>query len=178
MHVDGARLANAAVALDCELHDLVVGTGVDVVTFGGTKNGLMYGEAVLFVRPELGEHARFVRKQAGQLASKMRYIAAQFDALLRDDLWRDNARHANEMALLLADRVAQVSGVELTATPVVNSVFATLPGDAIAPLIEWSPFWVWDEETHLVRWMCSFDTTAEDVERFAAGVAEAVATHG
>ena len=178
VHVDGARLANAAAALGCDLRALVTDAGVDVVTFGGTKNGLMYGEAVLFVRPELGEHARFVRKQAGQLASKMRYISAQFDALLTDDLWLHNATHANAMAALLAQRVAGIDGVELSASPEVNSVFATVPAGAIAPLIEWSPFWVWDEERHLVRWMCSFDTTPEDVERFAVGVAEAVQRFG
>ncbi len=178
VHVDGARLANAAAALGCDLRALVTDAGVDVVTFGGTKNGLMYGEAVLFVRPELGEHARFVRKQAGQLASKMRYISAQFDALLTDDLWLRNATHANAMAALLAERVAGIDGVELSASPEVNSVFATVPADAIAPLIEWSPFWVWDEERHLVRWMCSFDTSPEDVERFAVGVAEAVQRFG
>jgi threonine aldolase len=177
VHVDGARLSNAVAALGCTLREMVVDTGVDVLTFGGTKNGLMYGEAVLFLRPELGEHVRFVRKQAAQLASKMRYISAQFEALLTDDLWLHNARHANEMARLLADAVQSIPGVEVLGTPEVNAVFATLPGAAIEPLIEWSRFWVWDADRHLVRWMCSFDTTPEDVERFVAGVAEIVAAH-
>jgi threonine aldolase len=177
VHVDGARLSNAVAALGCTLHEMVVDTGVDVVTFGGTKNGLMYGEAVLFLRPELGEHARFVRKQAAQLASKMRYISAQFEALLTDDLWLHNAQHANEMARSLADEVRGIPGVEVVGAPEVNAVFATLPGAAIRPLIDWSQFWVWDADEDLVRWMCSFDTTPEDVRHFAAGVAEVVAAH-
>ena len=177
VHVDGARLSNAVAALGCTLREMVVDTGVDVVTFGGTKNGLMCGEAVLFLRPELGEHVRFVRKQAAQLASKMRYISAQFEALLTDDLWLHNARHANEMARLLADAVQAIPGVEVLGIPEVNAVFATLPAGAIEPLVEWSRFWVWDADQHLVRWMCSFDTTPEDVERFVAGVAEIVAAH-
>ena len=177
LHLDGARISNAAVALDCDLHRMIVETGVDVMSFGGTKNGMMYGEAVVFLRPELGEHARFVRKQAGQLSSKMRFISAQFEALLTNDLWLHNARHANEMASLLAGRVAGIDGVEVTASPEVNAVFATVPAGAIEPLIEWSRFWVWDEDRHLVRWMCSFDTTVEDIDRFVAGVEEVAAAH-
>lgn len=174
VHVDGARLSNAAVALDCDLADLTVGTGVDVVSFGGTKNGLMYGEAVLFLDPDLGRHARFVRKQAAQLPSKMRFVAAQFEALLTDDLWRSNAARANAMATRLAERAAEVPGVEVVATPQVNAVFAKLPEGAVEPLVEWSRHWVWDPHQRLVRWMCSFDTTAEDVDRFVDGLAEVV----
>ena len=175
VHVDGARIANAVAALGTDLRSLVVDTGVDVVSFGGTKNGMMYGEAVLFLRPELGEHARFVRKQAAQLPSKMRFVAAQFEAILADSLWLLNAAHANAMAARLAAGAADIPGVELLAQPQVNSVFAVLPHDAIEPLLEWSPHWVWDHDRDMVRWMCSFDTTAEDVDAFLTGVAEVVA---
>ncbi|HTN99630.1 MAG TPA: low specificity L-threonine aldolase [Microthrixaceae bacterium] len=170
VHVDGARISNAAAALGCSLADLISGTGVDVLTFGGTKNGLMYGEAVLFMTPGLGDNVRFVRKQAAQLPSKMRFVAAQFEALLSDDLWLANARHANSMTMDLASRVEAISGVEVLRKPEVNSLFVRLPSAVIQPMSDWSQFWVWDEADSVVRWMCSFDTTAEDVELFAAGV--------
>lgn len=170
VHVDGARISNAAAALGCSLADLIIGTGVDVVTFGGTKNGLMYGEAVLFLTPGFGENVRFVRKQSAQLPSKMRFVAAQFEALLRDELWLSNARHANAMTVELAARVEAIPGVDVLRKPEVNSLFVKLPKAAIQPMIDWSQFWVWDEDDSVVRWMCSFDTTAEDVELFAAGV--------
>lgn len=175
VHLDGARLANAAAALGCGLREMVVDTGVDVVSFGGTKNGMMYGEAVLFLRPDLARHARFVRKQAAQLPSKMRFVAAQFEALLRDGLWLDNAAHANAMAARLAEGAAAVPGVEVVAPPEANAVFAALPPAAVEPLLEWSRHWVWDHERHVVRWMCSFDTRPEDVDRFLAGLREIVA---
>ncbi|MCU1454560.1 MAG: Low-specificity L-threonine aldolase [Acidimicrobiales bacterium] len=177
LHVDGARIGNAVAALDEDLRRVIVDPGVDVLTFGGTKNGLMYGEAVVFVDPALGVNAHFVRKQAAQLPSKMRFVAAQFEALLSDDLWLRNARHANAMAALLAERIAPIDGVELLHPPQVNAVFARVPAAALAPLADWSFFWVWDQEQSVVRWMCSFDTTEADVERFAAGVAEIVAAH-
>jgi threonine aldolase len=177
VHLDGARIANAVAALEVDIRALVVDTGVDVLTFGGTKNGMMYGEAVVFLRPELGEHARFVRKQAGQLPSKMRYVSAQFEALLTDDLWLHNARHANRMAARLAERMATVPGVDVVRPPDVNSVFARVPAASIRPLQDWSFFWVWDAAESMVRWMCSFDTTTEDVDRFVEGVAEIVAAH-
>ena len=177
VHVDGARIANATVALGVDLRTMLVDTGVDVVSFGGTKNGMMYGEAVVFLERSLGAEVRFVRKQAAQLPSKMRYVAAQFGALLADDLWLDNARRANEMAARLATSVAEVPGVTVSSPPAVNAVFATLPRAAIAPLQDWSFFWVWDHAADLVRWMCSFDTTGADVERFTEGLATIVAAH-
>jgi threonine aldolase len=172
VHLDGARLANAVAALDCDVRALTIDAGVDVVSFGGTKNGMMYGEAVVFLDPALGEHARFVRKQLAQLPSKLRFVAAQFEALLTDDLWIDNARNANRMAALLAAEVEGIPGVELTRRPVVNSVFARVPANAIPALQDRSFFWVWDHASAEVRWMTSFDTTAEDVTRFAAGLRE------
>jgi threonine aldolase len=178
LHVDGARLANAAAALEASLGELTTDVGVDVVSFGGTKNGLMFGEAVVFLRPRLGEGFEFVRKQLGQLASKMRYVAVQFDALLRDDLWLRNARHANAMARRLGDRLAELDGVEVVHPVDANAVFARLPRPAIDRLLsDWpyeQPFYLWDEARDEVRWMCSWDTTEDDVDRFAVAIAEAV----
>lgn len=120
----------------------------------------------MFLRPDLARRARFARKQAGQLASKMRFIAAQFDALLAHDLWLDNARHANAMAAQLG----AVPAVEVVRAPQANSVIAGVPSQAIAPLQDWSFFWTWDSRASTVRWMTSFATTDDDVSRFAAGV--------
>ncbi len=170
VHLDGARIANAVAAGGSNPASMVADTGVDVMTFGLTKNGAMYGEAVVFLRPELAERAAYVRKQAGQLSSKSRFIAAQLLALLEHDLWLRNAQHANDMARLLAARVAGIDGVSPIGPPQVNSLFVQLPAEAIAPLQAWSFFWEWDLSQSLVRWMTSFATTADDVERFARGV--------
>ncbi|MFF1819400.1 threonine aldolase family protein [Kribbella sp. NPDC058245] len=169
LFLDGARIANAAAALDCSLQDLA--GHVDILTLGGTKNGMLYGEAMVVLRPELIRRARFARKQFGQLASKMRFIAAQFDALLSDNLWLHNAQHANRMAARLADGIRDLPGVELMQAPQTNSVFARLPAEAVAPLQQWSPFLKWGAG---VRWMTSFATTEQDVDRFLAGVAQTV----
>jgi threonine aldolase len=176
VHLDGARIANAAAALGGELRSFTVDAGVDVVSFGGTKNGMMYGEAVVFCRPELATHAPFVRKQLAQLPSKSRFISAQFLALLANDLWLDLARHANGMARELAARLDGIAGVTLKSTPAVNSVFATLPSDAIDALQKWCPFYVWDDAASEVRWMTAWDTTPADVERFVEGVAAVLAS--
>ncbi len=175
LHVDGARIANALVAAGTDLATMVRDAGVDVLTFGLTKDGAMYGEAVLVLRPELAGAARFVRKQAGQLPSKARFVAAQITALLEGDRWLAHARHANALATLLAERVGPIPGVDVARPPEVNSVFATLPAGAVAPLQEWSFFWPWDPERSEVRWMTGFATTETDVERFAAGVEAVVA---
>lgn len=177
VHLDGARIANALVATGTDLRTMVRDTGVDVMTLGLTKDGAIYGETVVYLRPELAGRAAYVRKQAGQLASKARFVAAQVLALLEDDLWLRNARHANAMARRLAEAVAGIPGVEVEAPPQVNSVFARVPAAAIAPLQEWSFFWDWDLTRSLVRWMTSFATTEEDVERFAAGVRTVVGAH-
>jgi threonine aldolase len=175
VHVDGARLANAAAALERSLRDLTTEAGVDVVSFGGTKNGLLVGDAVVILNPDLGDTFAFTRKQLGQLASKMRFLAVQFEALLTSDLWLRNAAHANDMAARLATAVERVDGVEITHPVEANAVFARLPRPAIDRLLSELFFYVWDEADDEVRWMCSWDTTADDVDRFASAVAEAVA---
>ncbi len=170
VHVDGARIANAVAAAGSDVVTMLRDPGVDVISFGLTKNGAMYGEAVVFLRPELAEGARYVRKQAGQLPSKARYVAAQASALLSDDRWLVRARHANDMATLLAERVAGIDGVILDRPPTANSLFPRLPADRIAELQEWSFFWPWDVTQSMVRWMTSWETTVDDVERFATGI--------
>jgi len=169
LYVDGARLANAVAALGCTVRELTYGAGVDVLTFGGTKNGMLYGEAVVFLRPELARRARFARKQAGQLASKMRFIAAQFDVLLQDDLWLASATNANDMAGRLANRVTGLPHVEIIRPVEVNSLFVRLPAPLARELQNWSFFWNWDLNDNVVRWMTSFATSDEDVTRFAEG---------
>ena len=174
LHVDGARLANAAASLELGLRDLTTDAGVDVLSLGGTKNGLLAGDAVVFLRPELGERFEFVRKQGMQLASKMRFLATQFEALLDGDLWLRNARHANDMARRLGGALEGIDGVELSQAVQSNAVFATMPPTAIprlqAELPGELPFHVWDPERSEIRLMCSWDTTAEDVDRLVAAV--------
>lgn len=175
VHVDGARLSNAAAALGCSLRALTTDAGVDLLSFGGTKNGLLGAEAVVFLTPGLAEGFQYLRKQSLQLASKMRFLAAQFNALLREDLWLSLARHANAMAARLADSVRDLPGLAITHPVQANAVFATLPGETIAGLHERFPFYVWDEAQNEVRWMCSWDTTEDDVDAFAEAVREALA---
>jgi threonine aldolase len=174
LHVDGARLANAAAALGMPLRALTTDLGVDALSFGGTKAGLMLGEAVVLLRPELGEGIDYLRKQSMQLASKMRFLAAQFDALLSGERWRPAAEHANAMARRLADAVGRMDGVEITQSVEANAVFAILPPGVTARLQERWRFYVWDEATGEVRWMCSWDTTAGDVDEFASDVQAAL----
>jgi threonine aldolase len=174
LHVDGARIANAAAALGVPLRAITAEVGVDALSFGGTKNGLIGGEAVVFFDPARANHFRFMRKQGMQLPSKMRFIAAQFDALFTDDLWLRSARHANAMARRLAERVRDVPGVTITQAVDANAVFAILPARAIPALQESSFFYVWDEARSEVRWMASWDTTADDVDAFASTIARAM----
>ncbi|MEA2430969.1 MAG: threonine aldolase [Thermoleophilaceae bacterium] len=175
LHVDGARLANAAAALGVSLRELTTDVGVDAVSFGGTKNGLLLGEAVVFLGAGLGDEVAYLRKQSMQLASKMRFIAAQFEALLSGDLWLRAASHANAMAELLAAAVEGIEGVTLTQKVEANAVFAVLPPGVAEALQERWRFYVWDETTGEVRWMCSWDTTPEDVDAFAADVGQSLA---
>lgn len=176
-HVDGARLANAAVALDVDLRAMLTATGVDAFTFGGTKNGLLFGEAIVFPKyhPAL-EALPFTRKQGMQLASKMRFVAAQFSALLHDDLWRRSALHANAMARRLATRLREFEGVRIAYPVDANAVFAALAPQFIAPLQSERRFYVWDEAASIVRWMAAFDTREADVDDFAAAIARITAS--
>ena len=173
LHLDGARYANACAALGVDLGELA--EDVDAISFGGTKAGLLFGEAVVLRRPELADGALYLRKQSMQLASKMRFVAAQFEALLTDRLWERAAGHANAMARRLADRVRAIEGVTITQEPQANAVFAILPPGAAERLQRDWAFYTWSEHTGEVRWMCSWDTTEEDVDAFAAAVAEEVA---
>jgi threonine aldolase len=172
IYLDGARLANAAAFLDCKLAELAA--EVDVLSFGGTKNGAVGAEAVLVMRAELAADVPFQRKQQMQLASKMRFLAAQFSSLLEDQLWLRNARHSNAMARRLAAGVSEIAGVRLRYPVQSNAVFAALDPAWIEELRrEWS-FHIWDEDAHVVRWMTAFDTTDADVGTFVAAVRAAV----
>ena len=174
VHVDGARFANAAVALGLSLTELLAASGADLLSFGGTKNGLMLGEAVVVLDPALVPGMLHLRKQTLQLASKMRFVAAQFDALLDGDLWLQNAAHANAMARRLYEAVSRIEGVRVSRPPAANAVFAVLPTDARERLQREFDFYVWDEETGEVRWMCAWDTTEQDVDSFASAVQAAL----
>jgi threonine aldolase len=174
--VDGARIANAAAASGAGLRAMLLETGVDVCTFGGTKNGLMFGEAIVFPKyhPAV-DRMPFARKQGMQLASKMRYVAVQFEALLRDGLWLRNAAHANAMARRLAEKASAVPGVRLVYPVEANGVFAQIPREAVEPLQAQRRFYVWDESGSVVRWMASFDTTQDDVDAFVRAIEQTVA---
>lgn len=167
LHMDGARISNAAAAQNLTLRQATRDLGVDVLSFGGTKNGLMGVEAVVFFRPELANDFLFLRKQGMQLASKMRFMSAQMEALLTNDLWRRNAEHANRMAQLLKQEVSKIPQIQVVYPVEANGVFAQIPQEAIAKIQERYFFYVWSEEDAVVRWMCSFDTTEEDVRGFA-----------
>jgi threonine aldolase len=172
LHVDGARLCNAAAALGVPLRALTTDAGADAVSFGGTKNGLLGAEAVLLLHGDEAGTFKFRRKQAMQLASKMRFIAAQFDALLGGDLWLRCARHANAMALRLAAAVRDVPHVTITQPVESNVVFALIAPELTERLQRERQFYVWDEATGEVRWMTSWDTPPADVDAFAAAISE------
>jgi len=167
LHMDGARISNAVAAQGLTLRLGSRDLGVDVLSFGGTKNGLMGVEAVVFFRPELAGDFLFMRKQGMQLASKMRYMAVQMEALLSNELWKRNADHANRMARLLEQEIRKIAQIKLVYPVEANGVFAQIPRAAIEKIKERYFFYVWSEEESVVRWMCSFDTTEEDVRQFA-----------
>lgn len=181
VHLDGARIANATAALGGTREDLrsfTADAGVDAVSFGGTKNGLLGAEAAIFLDPDVAVGSEYVRKQVTQLASKMRFLAAQFNAVLDDDLWIGLGGHSNEMATELHRLVGDVPGVTIEDRPQVNSVFPTLVPEMIEPLREWCFFWDWDAARHQVRWMTAWDTTSDDLQTFAAGVRALSDHHG
>lgn len=170
VHVDGARISNAVAALGISAKAATVDCGIDIMSFGGTKNGLLIGEAILIFNDKLIEHAAFYQKQSAQLFSKNRFIAAQFIALLSDNLWLSMANHANNMAKLLASEVSKIPGIEITQPVDANAVFAIIPTHIIAPLQEKYRFYIWDDKTKELRWMCSFDTTPEEVIDFVSTI--------
>jgi threonine aldolase len=174
LHVDGARIANAAASLGQTLRQATRDLGADVLSFGGTKNGILGGEAVVFFNRKLSTDFLYLRKQGMQLASKMRFIAVQFEALLTDDLWRRSALHANHMARLLEAELRRIPQVKIVWKVEANGVFAQIPQHAIQKIKDRYFFYMWIEEESIVRWMCSFDTTEADVKEFAKVVAEAV----
>lgn len=176
VHLDGARIANATAALGGTreaLRSFTTDVGVDVISFGGTKNGMMYGEAVVFLDRALATHSGYVRKQITQLPSKVRYISAQFSALLRDDLWIRNAAHANAMASRLGEKLSTRDDLSVAA-PAVNSLFPTfspaVDQQCIEALRDWSYFYDWDTTGRQVRWMTAWDTQVEDIEQMVAGL--------
>lgn len=174
VHVDGARIANAAAALGVEPRTMTVDAGVDMLSFGGTKNGLMLGEAICFFKPELARGvAPFARKQGMQLASKMRYIAAQFEALLTDDRWLRYAIHANAMTARLHERVRSIGGIRVTRPVRANAIFATLDRAAIERAQESFFFYLFDELLPEARWMTHWATQSEDVDAFATALSQA-----
>jgi len=169
-HMDGSRIANAAVTLGRSFKDFTKDAGVDVLSFGGTKNGLMFGEAIVFFKPELAKNFMYQRKQGMQLASKMRFISAQFEALLTNDLWKRNATHTNALAKLLSSELAKIDGIRITQKVDANGVFAIMPAHIIEPLQKEYPFYVWNEKLNEVRLMCSWDSTEAEVKNFVTKV--------
>ena len=175
VHLDGARLSNAAAALGCSFREFTTDVGVDVLSLGGTKNGAMSAEAIVVLNPNAVDGIAFLRKGGMQLASKMRFVSAQLLALFEGDVWLQNARHANAMAARLHDAVSQIPGVHITQQVNVNAVFAIIPADVTARLQEKFRFYTWNEMTGEVRWMASWDTTEADIDAFATAVAEEMA---
>lgn len=174
VHLDGARLANACAATGHSLRQLTTDCGVDVVSFGGTKNGLLFGEALVFLRPKLAEGMEYLRKQSLQLASKMRYLGAQFQALLTDGLYLQTAAHANAMACRLAEGLGKLEGLTIAFPVQANAVFVRLPRSAGEALLQdWTFYW-WDEQTNLARLMTAWDTPPTDVDHFVAAAAAAL----
>ena len=156
------------------LEEMITQTGVDVMSFGATKNGLMMGEAVVFINPDLAKEFEYVRKQSMQLASKMRYMSAQFIAHFKDDLWLKTASHANRMAQLLAEKIRHIPQVKLTMPVQTNAVFASIPPEIIQPLKEKYYFYIWNEKINEVRWMTHFQTTEQDIEDFVKALEELI----
>ncbi|MFZ6011948.1 MAG: threonine aldolase family protein [Bacteroidota bacterium] len=171
-HMDGSRIANAAVSLKKSFADLTRDAGVDVLSFGGTKNGMMFGEAVIFFEPKFAQYFKFIRKQGMQLHSKMRFIGAQFEALLTNDLWKRNALHANHMARLLEKELRKFSQITVTQSVDANGIFATFPPAIIPALQQEHFFYVWNEEASEVRLMCAFDTSEEEIQSFGKKLQE------
>ncbi len=167
LHMDGARLSNAVVSLNCTFMDITKSAGVDILSFGGTKNGLLFGEAVIFFNRDLAENFKYIRKKFMQLASKMRFISAQFIPFFEKEIWKTNADHANRMARLLYDKISVIPGVKITQPVEANGVFAIIPKHAVEPLQQKYFFYIWNYETNEIRLMTSYDTQEEEIIDFS-----------
>lgn len=174
LHMDGARIANAAASLNIPVVDFTRNAGVDILSFGGTKNGMMLGEAVIFFNKNLSENFKYIRKQGMQLYSKMRFIAVQFIAYFQDDLWLNTAARANQMARRLAEGLSGIYQIKITQSVEANGIFAIVPKHLITPLQQKYFFYVWNENTSEVRWMCSWDTTEEDITGFIESIKDLI----
>lgn len=172
LHMDGARIANAVVALNTTFKEMVTDTGVDLLSFGGTKNGMMIGEAIVSFNKELSKYFKFHRKQGMQLLSKMRFISAQFIGYLENDLWKENAQNANNMGQYLSTELSKLEGVEVKKGLITNMIFANMDRKIIEALEERFDFYVTDEETNEVRFVTSFDITKEDIDKFIKAIKE------
>ena len=170
--MDGSRIANAAVSLKKNFAAFTVEAGVDVLSFGGTKNGLMFGEAILIFNQELSRNVKYIRKQGMQLHSKMRFISAQFDALLTNDLWKRNAEHANALAKYFQEKLLGIPGITITQPVDANSLFAIIPSHIVSQLQAQNYFYIWNEQKSEARLMCAFDTTKEDIDGFVSRLTE------
>jgi threonine aldolase len=166
LHMDGARLSNAAVSLDVPLKTITTDAGVDVLSFGGTKNGMIYGEAICFLKPGISGDFKYIRKQGMQLVSKMRFISAQFIAYFQNDLWKRCASHSNAMARVLAEKIQQVSEIKITQPVESNGIFVIMPAEVAERMMNYYFFYPWNEETSEYRLMTSWDTTEEDIDNF------------
>jgi threonine aldolase len=166
LHMDGARISNAAVSLALPFKSFTTDAGVDILSFGGTKNGMMFGEAICFLRPGLAEDFKYLRKQGMQLASKMRFISAQYLAYFRDDLWKRCASHANSMAMILADQLKTIPEVTITQPVQSNGIFVIIPENVAKRLQQHYFFYPWNEKLSEYRLMTSWDTQEEDIEGF------------
>jgi threonine aldolase len=164
LHIDCARIANACASTGCTPAEMTVGAGADIISFGGTKNGMMMGEAVISFRPEISGNIAYIRKQSAQLASKMRYLSAQFIPYLKNNLWLENARNANEKAARLVGILSEFPDIHLTQKPETNQIFFTIPPEAARQLSEKYFFYYWNEEASEVRLVTSWDTTDEDID--------------
>ena len=174
LHMDGARLCNAAAYLNVGLNDISGHVGVDILSFGGTKNGMMFGDAVIFFNKKLAKNFEYIRKQGMHLTSKMRYLSAQFEALLSNDLWLKNASHANAMVQILFNEIKDLPEVKITQQVQSNAVFAILPKKILSKIQEKYGFHIINEHTLEVRWMCSFNTITKDVMDFVNTIKDAI----
>jgi len=174
VHMDGARISNACASQNASLQEMTAGADLDVLSLGGTKNGLLGAEAVIFFRPELAQDFKYFRKQGMQLASKMRFLAVQMEALFAGELWLENARQANSMAWLLKDELGRIPGVDITREVQTNMVYCIIPPQAIERIREHYLFYVFDPKRSEVRLVTNYDTTGEDIQGFAEVVRQAL----